>query len=167
MDDQGDEARNIADGLRRMVDGQAWHGPDLRSLLADVSADEAVARPVPEAHTMRELVLHAAGWQEIVRRRLAGERVAPTAEDDWPPAGELSETAWRHEVDVLLDGGRRLAAAVAELAPERLGDTLPGREDTAGLMLRGLIEHHAYHAGQIALLRKALGLGRPQREETP
>ena len=162
------DSRNIADGLVRMVDGQAWHGPDLRSLLADVCAAEAAARPVAGAHTMWEMVLHAAGWQEVVRQRLAGERVTPTDADDWPPVdGGGDEAAWRRAVERLLDGGRSLAAEVAELPAERLAATLPGRTDSVGMMLRGLVEHHAYHAGQIALLRKALGLGRPDREETP
>lgn len=160
-------SETLADGLRRMVDGPAWHGPDLRSLLSDVSAADAAARPVADAHTIWELVLHAATWQEFPRRWLAGEAARPTEEENFPAVTDTSEEAWRDAVDALVDGARSLADRVAELPDEKLAAPLPGRDHDAAHVLRGVIEHHAYHAGQVALLRKALGLGRPRREETP
>ena len=40
----------------RAHEGEAWHGPSLRELLQDVTAEQAEARPVAGAHSIRELV---------------------------------------------------------------------------------------------------------------
>ncbi len=52
----------IADQLRRAFDGSAWHGPALLELLKDVDAATAAARPLPNVHSIWELVLHIAVW---------------------------------------------------------------------------------------------------------
>ena len=39
----------------------AWHGPDLKAALADVSPELAFWRPSPERHNLAEVALHHAG----------------------------------------------------------------------------------------------------------
>ena len=51
------EAARIADQLRRAFDGEAWHGDSLFEILKGVSAKQAAARPVANAHSIWELVL--------------------------------------------------------------------------------------------------------------
>ena len=55
-------------------------------------------------------------------------------------------------------GHRRLAEAVAATPDERLDDLVAGADHTVYVMLHGLIHHHLYHAGQIALLKRAAGV---------
>ena len=50
----------IAEQLRRAFEGDAWHGPALLELLQDVDAATAAARPLPDVHSIWELVLHVA-----------------------------------------------------------------------------------------------------------
>jgi hypothetical protein len=54
------EIERIAGQIRRAYDGDAWHGPPLRAVLADVSAEIAEARPIRDAHSIREIVRHIA-----------------------------------------------------------------------------------------------------------
>ncbi len=44
--------------LRKGHSDDPWHGPAIADLLADVTAGEAVAHPVPGAHSVWEIVLH-------------------------------------------------------------------------------------------------------------
>lgn len=67
------EAARIADQLRRAFDGSAWHGPALLELLKDVDSAAAAAKPLPEVHSIWELVLHIAVWDDAGLRRLDGE----------------------------------------------------------------------------------------------
>jgi hypothetical protein len=39
----------------------------------------------------------------------------------------------------------------------RLGEIVPGKTYPLAVMLHGTAQHHAYHAGQIALLKKLVG----------
>jgi len=52
----------IAEQLRRAFEGDAWHGPALLELLQDVDAVTAAAKPLPDVHSIWELVLHVAVW---------------------------------------------------------------------------------------------------------
>ena len=49
---------------------------------------------------------------------------------------------------------RRLLAVVAGLGEARLGETVAGKDCLVAVELHGVAQHLAYHAGQVALLRK-------------
>ena len=149
------EIERVLDQMRRAYEGEAWHGPSLREALAGVAAAEAAARPIPGAHTIREIVLHLAAWEETLRRRLEGEPVREPEEGDWPLSGDAGEDAWRELLARLDERHRRVREAVAALAGRDLDE--PPYEGSVPLyqVLHGTIQHTLYHAGQIVLLKKA------------
>ncbi len=150
-----DEIKRIDDQLRRAFEGHAWHGPSLRELLADVTAEQATARSVSGAHSIWEIALHIAAWHEGVRRRVEGERVELSPEEDWPPVASTSEAAWQDALAVLERTHTDLRRTVSRLADARLQEMVAGKDHSVYVMLHGLIQHDLYHAGQIALLKKA------------
>jgi uncharacterized damage-inducible protein DinB len=79
------EVERIVDQMRRSFYGKAWCGSALHEVLADVTAEEAAAKPIRDALSIWEMVLHLAAWKGEVRQRLAGERVRLPAEGDFPP----------------------------------------------------------------------------------
>jgi uncharacterized damage-inducible protein DinB len=155
--------------LRKGLSDDPWHGPAITDLLADVTAAEAAAHPVPSVHSIWEIVLHMISWHNEVRRRLGGKPPSMPEEGDWPEPAGTSEAAWRQDQD-------RLAASLAELIDDLAShkekdlDTPGGSLDrdpalgtgvTYRSMINGLVQHNAYHGGQIALLRKAVRAGTP------
>jgi uncharacterized damage-inducible protein DinB len=150
-----DEIKRIDDQLRRAFEGHAWHGPSLHELLADVTAEQATARSVSGGHSIWEIALHIAAWHEGVRRRVEGERVELSPEEDWPPVASTSEAAWQDALAVLERTHTDLRRTVSRLADARLQEMVAGKDHSVYVMLHGLIQHDLYHAGQIALLKKA------------
>ena len=151
------ETARIADQLRRAFSGDAWHGDSLLEILDGVTAAQASARPIPHAHTIWELVLHIAAWDGAVRRRLGGEAVALSDEQNFPPVKDTSETAWRKTMEHVRHVHDELVNAVSEFPDSRLGDRVPGKQGSHYnyyYMLHGVAQHELYHAGQIALLKK-------------
>jgi len=139
------------------MSGPMWHGPSLTDLLGDITADDAAARPIRKGHTIWELVLHMASWTEIVRGRLASTPAPePTAAQDWPSIPDTSAEAWRSAVQRLKDAHHDLAAEVAELSDDKIKALVPGKDHPVTTMIHGIIEHDAYHGGQIAVLKRAL-----------
>ena len=133
-----------------------WHGPSLADLLSDITPAQALARPLPGAHTIWELVLHITSWAEIVRQRLAGQATGDAASEvDWPPVRDKSADEWRAAVERLKEAHRELAAEVVKLDDSDLIGRVAGKDHSVLVMLHGLIEHDAYHGGQIAVLKKA------------
>ena len=155
------ETERIADQLRRGFDGDAWYGPSLADALAGVPAEQA-ARSSPDAHSIWEIVLHVTAWENAVRTRLETGLVALPAEGDWPAVTDTSERGWSETLALLERGHRELTETVARLSDDRLEQTLGQERDrpTGGgvsvyTTIHGIIQHTAYHTGQIALLKKA------------
>ncbi len=149
------ECQRLADQMRRAFDGDAWHGPSLVSLLDRVPANRAFDHPVPDAHSAAELVAHLAHWKHVVQRRTEGEAVADADVHDWPPL-EPATTDWATLRQWLATAHAALVARVEGLDPVRLDAPVPGQAIPLYVMLHGAVQHDLYHAGQVALLAKAL-----------
>ncbi|MGI8497501.1 MAG: GNAT family N-acetyltransferase [Gemmatimonadaceae bacterium] len=154
--EQSEEGALIGRAIVRAISGPVWHGDPVETLLAGVSAQQAMARPIAGAHSIGELVRHLTAWARIVAQRARGEVVVPTDEMDWPAADVESDKQWE-EARRLLDSEHVALASLAwSLGREVLDRQLPDGKTTIREMLHGVIEHAAYHGGQIALLRRAL-----------
>lgn len=151
------EAGRIADQLRRAFEGNAWHGPALLELLEDVDAATAAARPLPKVHSIWELVLHIAAWDAAGLRRLGGEKCQPKGEANFPPVTAATEAAWRKAVAATKRTHETLVRTVAALPESRLRDRVPGKRYDFYHLLHGIAQHELYHAGQVAVLKKAGG----------
>ena len=150
------ELRRIDDQLQRMFEGDPWHGPSLSALLEGVDAETAAARPIPGAHSIWELVEHLTAWLDIPRQRVEGRRaVEATPEQDWPPVRGTGEAEWQEALDRLRQAYQGFRELLARIVEDRIGETSPGRNYPNYVLLHGVVQHLAYHGGQIALLRKA------------
>ena len=158
------EAARLADQLERAHRGGAWHGPSFSEAIAGLDAATAASRPIPEAHSAWEIVAHVSSWLDVGRRRIEGEAVpdVPPARD-WPkvPSGERpadADAAWQADLATLEERFARLHAAVARLDDAQLDTPVAGSDPTVRGLLYGILQHHAYHGGQIVMLRKAGGV---------
>ncbi len=154
------ETARIADQLRRAFDGEAWHGDSLFEILEGVTAAQAAAHSIKGAHSIWELVLHITAWDGAVRSRLTGKAVQLEGADNFPPVKENSAAAWRQAVEQARRVHDDLVKAVAAFPDARLGEKVPGKDKEPDYynfyyMLHGVVQHELYHAGQIALLKKA------------
>ncbi|HVX40016.1 MAG TPA: DinB family protein [Gemmatimonadaceae bacterium] len=129
----------------------AWHGPDLRAAIADVSPSAAFWRPAPDRHNIAEIVVHHAFYVRSVIERLGGTPAAfPFTGEDWFALDDERAMSWAKITALLDDLQSQLAAFVA--TPIRGEKTADEQMD----LLLGITCHAVYHAGQIQLL-KALG----------
>ena len=146
------EVSRIADQFRHVCKGGAWFGSSLNEVLSGVDEDIARRRPMEHAHTIWELVLHVTSWIRIARECLAAAEIrGHTAEENWPPI----TGSWQHTLAILEREVDALEQAILAFSHERLDDDAPAPEpQTYYILLHGVIQHVAYHAGQIAVLQK-------------
>ena len=149
------EIANIVDEAKKAYAGNAWHGPALLEILSDVSAAQAAAKPLPAAHSIWEIVLHIAGWQGVASHRAKGEPLAEPLMGDWPPVTDQSPEAWEKALANLGSAQQELIKQISSLPEPALKQTAPGTDYSVYFMLHGVIQHTLYHAGQIALLKRA------------
>jgi uncharacterized damage-inducible protein DinB len=152
QDGSTSESARIAEQLRRMYEGPAWHGPALKEVLAEADEERVSARPLASVHTIWELVLHTAAWMRIARERLSATSTRDhTAEENWPPMG----SSWTDALRLLDREERELEQAILSFPADRLNEPAPATEpQTFYTLLHGVVQHIAYHAGQMAILKK-------------
>ena len=153
------EMDRIRDQLKRAFHGEAWHGPSLREVLDGVTAAQASSRR-SHGHSIREIVRHISAWTDICCQRLADHRVPDaTPEADWPPVahhhGEIDEAGWKKDLESLFATEERLQEHLRSFPEFSLDASVPGRNHSFYVMLHGAVQHCLYHAGQIAVLKKA------------
>ncbi|HEX3533656.1 MAG TPA: DinB family protein [Gemmatimonadaceae bacterium] len=153
--------------LHEVYNGNPWHGSSITKVLDGIDADVASRHPIPRAHSIWELVLHMTAWTREVASRVRGA-VAKSPPEDWPaPRFGGREQAWEAAKDDFAASQREIEAAVAALTADdliRWIDNHEGTGYTVGAVIRGLLQHHTYHEGQIALLKRA---SEPARSALP
>lgn len=144
--------------------GDAWYGSSTADVLSGLDATSASSHVEGYSHSVWELLLHSVGWMEEVARRLEGHAPLPPRDGDWPVPVDTTDAAWeearRRFRAASVDLGERMAAfdparwttMVGESREQALGTGV-----TYAAMVVGVIQHNAYHTGQMALVRKALG----------
>jgi uncharacterized damage-inducible protein DinB len=108
------------------------------------------------------LVLHMTAWTREITRRLRSGVAQDPADGDWPPARFSTEEQWQDAVARLMSANAELISAIQQVDEAeldvRIGDA---RDRSLGsgvsryVTLHGIVQHHAYHSGQISLLRAA------------
>jgi uncharacterized damage-inducible protein DinB len=157
------EIERLVDLMRRIHNGDPWHGSSTLDLLEGVTAKQAAAKPVPGAHAIWEIVGHLIGYHVEVRRRLLEGNPREPDEGDWPPpVKDTSDGAWKKTIDRFGRSYEDLLKTVSELPASRLEENMGSRDRALGtgvpiyVLVHGLMHHDVYHAGQIGLLKRAL-----------
>lgn len=150
------EVQRMVDQLRRAFEGPAFHGDAVKEMLKDVTAEQAKLRPIKQAHSIWELVGHIAGWHGEISHRLTGQtaKLLPP-EENFPQTKDASQAAWKKILVKLDESYRELSATMAQFPESRLSDKVPGRDYNFYVLMHGIVQHTLYHAGQIAILKKA------------
>lgn len=137
-----------------VLNGNAWHGDPVWQILDGISAQQAAARPLASAHTIWEIVMHMIFWEDVAAQRLAGKRAGLVEELNFPAMPAVTEENWRKTLDDFRASNQGLREALAKLDPAKLNDLTAAGKRTYSGEAHGIIEHHVYHLGQIAVLKK-------------
>lgn len=158
-----DQRASLLDDIRHAHNGAPWHGSSRAAILADVTLEEALVRPAPGAHSIFELVLHMTAWTREVARRVRSAVAREPEMGDWPRVPGHDARAWTGALEDLEAAHREIVSALAAFDVDRLDERLGEARDPAlgtgmtfGTMLRGVVQHDAYHSGQIAIIKKII-----------
>lgn len=129
--------------------------PPVLEALDGLTAVQASWKPLPDRHSIWQIVDHLTKRKEWERRVILGERLPAPAWED--PSGD--DTAWRAAIEQLRTAQAQLLEAIEGLTEDDLRKLPPTRTGWAVVnLILNKVAHDAYHAGQIRYLR-ALQLG--------
>lgn len=133
----------------------AWHGPDLKAALADVTAAQAFRRPASGRHNIAEIALHHAYFVRSVRAQLAGVEAEPFVleGEEWFEISDESRLGWAQIQNVVESQQRQLTEVIADLGAGRVRHSADVRPFD---LILGITCHAVYHAGQVQLVKKLI-----------
>ena len=152
----------LAEELHRSVFGDPWHGESVKEILTGITVVQAFSKPISSAHNIIELTLHLDAWIEEILSRFNGNISTEPSMGDWPTPRETTEEYWQAVKQKLFTDTNKLITVI-NLFPEERLDEIVGGERNVQLgtgfsfesLIIGLVQHNAYHSGQIAFLKKS------------
>ncbi len=157
------KAKNQTQMFLQLIDeaykSKAWHGTSLHGSIRGLSAQQAAWRPLSTRHNIWEIMVHAAYWKHIVRRRLRGEKKGsfPLKGSNWIKRPiVLSENAWHEDIRLLDEMHRSMREAIALIKPSDLDRKPAGSKVSNASIISGIACHDVYHTGQIQLLKRLM-----------
>jgi uncharacterized damage-inducible protein DinB len=158
----------MAPVLVELLRGKGSHVDPL-ACIEDVSAEVASRRVTGFPHSIFDLVFHMNYWMGYELRRIRGEK-PPYPEhnaESFPPAPS-NAAEWdrlRSHLSRLLTEFARLAESSPAELDRQIESACEGDQKVAGTLeavLWQMVAHNSYHAGQIALIRRAFGAWPPR-----
>lgn len=147
--------------IDQAFDHQSWHGTNLRGSIRGLSVSDAAWRPAPNRHSIWEIVVHAAYWKYVVRRRFRSEARGsfPLKGSNWfarPAKGQAEAEDWAADVKLLIEVHRTMREAISGLTDADLARRPKNSKVSNLALISGIASHDLYHAGQIQLLKRFL-----------
>jgi hypothetical protein len=151
------EMHRLADLLERNFDGPAWHGPSIREVLDELPAEQAGVR-LNGSHSPVEIVLHMNVWRQYVIRLIKGDHsLASEQECTFPRVNELDDYSWSNAIVNLDQSQAELLRLWKHFSDQELDHIVPGGRDyTWYVLFHGILQHDAYHLGQLQLMHRHL-----------
>ncbi|MFC3560629.1 DinB family protein [Pedobacter jamesrossensis] len=151
----------ITNEIKKAFNGDAWHGNHVMQTLNNVKPENAFEHYITNAHSIAEIALHLTSWTEEVSSRLTGKTAAEPEMGDWPNPNDKTPKAWEKIIFDFKIANEELIRVCESIKDSHWDDeTKDERNPVLGTgvtkieLVNGLVQHHAYHSGQIALLSK-------------
>jgi uncharacterized damage-inducible protein DinB len=149
---------HIITTFHSVIEGEPWFGRPVMTLLNEVDPSTAYDKPNTDSHSMIELLYHMITWTEFTLKRIEKEEdsdLTAFEKMDWR-AIDKKEHTWEKGVAQFKVANDLILEALASKDDDFLSEKVDYREYNYRFLLNGLIQHHIYHAGQIAYLQKLL-----------
>ena len=149
------ETARILNLLKDLYNGDPWLDVTLVATLSEVSAERAAKKP-SGGNSIWEITNHLIAWRENVLNRISGIEMTTPPNNYFTPVEDVSENAWQQTLSTLEASQQKWERFLEKMSD----DELSGIYQPNGLMhyqhIHGIIQHDAYHLGQIVLIAKHL-----------
>lgn len=160
------QIRDLIDQLKSVQNGKLWMGRTFDRLLNQVNEETAFVRPLPDMHSVAELISHLTFWREecLLKIRTGQGSKTDDSPENWLPNKILRQAGW---ATLKAEHDRTLAELLSLLEArndvfldEIYYDTDYKGEYPYRFLIHGMLHHDLYHLGQLGLIMKYLRKGR-------
>lgn len=137
-----------------LYDGEPWIGVSVFDVLKNISASQAAKKILPQCNSIWEIVNHMIIWRLTVLKRVHGEVISVPENNYFEDIPDKSQTAWKNTLKHLEDSQQQWITYLKKLKLKDLDNIYLHNGLTYYEHIHGIMQHDAYHLGQIVLLAK-------------
>lgn len=155
-----EQLSHLIDNFRAFYEGDPWFGNSMLTVLEPVTARQARTRPLPNVHSIAELVWHMIYWRTSLIKKLEGDfayKASMEDENNWRPLDSLRKITWEELKDEFRKSQDRIIALLSERDDSLLSELCAGNT-TFRTYINGMLQHDVYHLAQIALVKKMVAV---------
>ncbi|WP_445455698.1 DinB family protein [Flavobacterium sp. HNIBRBA15423] len=149
---------NYVEQLKTNLEGDNWLDENFKKKLEKISEENAFIRPIPEIHSIAELVAHILIWRVEGIKKLQGikSNVTMNSPENWRTNEELQKIGWEKLKADLFNSQMELIELLESKSDEYLEENKYASEYSYKYLVEGLIQHDIYHLGQIGITLKLI-----------
>lgn len=148
------ERDRIKSLFEKLYHGDPWLDLNMVTELQDVTAAQAAKRALPDCNTIWEIVNHQISWRQNVLRRVHSEVIQTPSNNFIEPIQDTSAKAWSDTLRRLGETQNAWLDFLTSMDEATFDDEYPVNRLTYYEHIHGILQHDAYHLGQIVLLKK-------------
>ena len=150
------ETKRITKLLVDIYDGSPWIDVNLAGTLEKINAGVAARKVSPQWNSIWEIVNHLISWRLNVLQRIQDKVITTPDNNYFAPIEDVSEEAWHSTVKKLGESQQQWMQVLKKFKKKNLEKNYPSNGMSYYEHIQGIIQHDAYHLGQIVLLAKGL-----------
>ncbi len=127
---------------------------NLLGTLKKISAKQASKKISPNWNSIWEITNHIISWRENVLERVQGRVLQTPADNYFSEIRETTENDWKETLKNLEDSQQQWFQFLKEFSEDNFSKIYPNNQMTYYEHIHGILQHDAYHLGQIVLLAK-------------
>jgi uncharacterized damage-inducible protein DinB len=148
------ESQRIAILFKNLYNGNPWIDVSIIDSLKKITAAQAAKKPFANTNSVWQLVAHLLRWREHNMKRIHGEVISSPKDNYLTPPTDTSEAAWNNVLLELEQSQKAWLKMLSNLDDETLNKKNGSASFTNYDLIHGILQHDAYHLGQINLLKK-------------
>ncbi len=141
--------------FKKLYEGSPWIDLNIQNTLMAIPSTIAFKKVLPQWNSIWEIVNHLIEWRLNVLQRLQGEIIVSPDHNYFEAIEDGSELAWKHTLRRFEESQLRWTEFLTNFKEEGFDTIYSGNGMNFYEHIHGIIQHDAYHLGQIVLLAKA------------
>jgi len=148
------ETIRIISLFEKLYEGSPWIDVNINHTLTNISAKQASTRIFAKSNTIWEIVNHLISWRLNVLKRIQGEIIKTPENNYFEPVNDNSDAAWIKTLKEFKDSQQKWINCLVDFRSGDFSKVYPNNQMTYYEHIHGILQHDAYHLGQITLLAK-------------
>jgi len=148
------ETKRIAKLFEDLYNGRPWVDVTIMDTLKNISAEQSAKKIIPERNSIWQIINHMIAWRENVLLRVQGNEMITPNNNYFTQLEIISETEWQKALERLVNSQEQWIHFLENFDESQFDKIYASNKMTYYEHIHGILQHDAYHLGQIVLLSK-------------